>query len=392
MIIKKSNFGNISILLGENNSTWSFMQKHIFITFFVALITAFTTSLTTLHFVQRRQSVPYYPQEINTQLVSKVNSPPYNEPKDFSAIAKTVTSSVVSIAVYRGDYRISAGSGVVIFKDGYIVTNYHVIENATSFEVVLSDKRELKATLVGKDPNTDLALLKVDANDLMPLRLGDSDELKVGEWVLAVGNPFNLTSTVTAGIVSAKARSIQILKNRKFSIESFIQTDAVVNPGNSGGALVNARGELVGINTAIISETGGYEGFSFAIPSNLVIKIANDLREFGEVQRAVLGVVIGDVNGTIAKDLKLNKVEGVLVQSVNQGTTASEAKLEPNDVIVAINNVKVKSIPELQEQVARYRPGDIISIDYIRDGVSYRKNNVQLKSLKTITAENDTGN
>lgn len=368
------------------------MQKHIFITFFVALITAFITSLTTLHFVQRRQSVPYYPQEINTQLVSKVNSPPYNEPKDFSAIAKTVTSSVVSIAVYRGDYRISAGSGVVIFKDGYIVTNYHVIENATSFEVVLSDKRELKATLVGKDPNTDLALLKVDANDLMPLRLGDSDELKVGEWVLAVGNPFNLTSTVTAGIVSAKARSIQILKDRKFSIESFIQTDAVVNPGNSGGALVNARGELVGINTAIISETGGYEGFSFAIPSNLVIKIANDLREFGEVQRAVLGVVIGDVNGTIAKDLKLNKVEGVLVQSVNQGTTASEAKLEPNDVIVAINNVKVKSIPELQEQVARYRPGDIISIDYIRDGVSYRKNNVQLKSLKTITAENDIGN
>ncbi len=368
------------------------MQKHIFITFFVALITAFITSLTTLYWVQHKEKVNYHPSETTTQLVNKVNSPPYNELKDFSAVTKIVTSSVVSIVVYNGDYRISAGSGVVIFKNGYIVTNYHVVENATSFEVVLADKRELKATLVGKDPNTDLALLKVDTNDLTPLRLGDSDELKVGEWVLAVGNPFNLTSSVTAGIVSAKARSIQILKDRKFSIESFIQTDAVVNPGNSGGALVNAKGELVGINTAIISETGGYEGFSFAIPSNLVIKVASDLREFGEVQRAVLGVVIGDVNGTIAKDLKLEKVEGVLVQSVNQGTTASDARLEPNDVIIAINNVKVTSIPELQEQVARYRPGDIISIDYIRSGISYRKNNVQLKSLKTITIQNDTGN
>jgi len=316
------------------------------------------------------------------QLTSRINEVPSNNvTQNFVNTSKLVTKSVVNITVYRGDYRISAGSGVIISNDGYIITNNHVVEGSTYQEVTLSDKREVSAKLIGRDPSTDLALLKIEANNLYPLRLGNSDQLQIGEWVLAVGNPFNLASTVTAGIVSAKARNIQILRDQEYSIESFIQTDAVINPGNSGGALVNAKGELVGINTAIISESGGYEGFSFAIPSNLVIKIASDLKEYGQVKRAVLGVVIGDINSSLAKDLNLDKVEGVLVQKVNPNTTASKAGIRAGDVITGINGLRVKTTPELQEQIAQFRPGDIISIDYIRDGIPYRKSDVELKAL-----------
>ena len=233
-----------------------------------------------------------------------------------------------------------------------------------------------------KCPTTDLALLKATGRDLPTLEYGNSDLLEVGEWVLAVGNPFNLTSTVTAGIVSAKARNINILDGA-YSIESFIQTDAVVNPGNSGGALVNAKGELIGINTAIISsQSGGYEGYSFAVPSNLVRKVITDLKDFGEVQRAILGVEIADVNDEIAADLNLPSVEGVFIQSVSANSSASGAGLRRGDVIVSINGIQTNSVPELQEQVALFRPGDSITLEYFREGRKVRKNDVILKGLR----------
>jgi S1-C subfamily serine protease len=242
------------------------------------------------------------------------------------------------------------------------------------------DKRKLEAELIGSDPTTDLALLKVDTRGLKPVLYGDSDKVEVGQWVLAVGNPFNLSSTVTAGIVSAKARNINILRG-SYSIESFIQTDAVVNPGNSGGALVNEKGELIGINTAIISESGGYEGYSFAIPANLVRKVVRDIREFGEVQRAILGVGIAEVTGEIAQQQALPGVAGVYINSVSQGSSAAEAGIREGDVIITINNVKTNSVPELQEQIALFRPGDKISLEFYRQGQKFRRDNVVLQSL-----------
>lgn len=305
---------------------------------------------------------------------------------DFSGVAKQISGTVVSISAFSTTgYRMSSGSGVVVASDGYIITNHHVVEEGQKFEVVLPDKRTLVARIVGIDATTDLALLQVSANNLKALNFGDSDKVEVGEWVLAVGNPFDLNSTVTAGIISAKARNINILRDQ-YSIESFLQTDAVVNPGNSGGALVNMRGELVGINTAIISESGGYEGYSFAIPSNLVRKVVTDLREFGEVKRAILGVNIADVNARIAIELSLPSLEGVYVTNVNQGSSAYEAGMRAGDVIVSVNGLKVGSVPELQEQVALFRPGDRVSLEYYRSGRKYRSDNVILKSLEKTTS------
>lgn len=325
----------------------------------------------------------YETTEEQPRLAAYTNTAPsHSIPKDFVSISNAVTRSVVNIAVYRGDYRMSTGSGIIISEDGYIITNNHVIRGSSNQLVTLFDKRDYKAEIIGVDPSTDLALLKIKAEHLPALRLGNSDQLNIGEWVIAVGHPFNLASTVTAGIVSAKARNIEILSEEEYAIESFIQTDAVVNPGNSGGALVNAKGELIGVNTAIISESGGYEGFSFAIPSNLVMKVADDLRKYGQVQRAVLGVIVGDVNGSLAKDLQLERVEGVLIQRVRLNTTASIAGLQAGDVITSVNSTSIKTMPELQEQIARYRPGDIISLEYIRNGVKYRKNKVELKAIE----------
>jgi len=259
-----------------------------------------------------------------------------------------------------------SGSGVILTEDGYIVTNNHVIENASSVEVTLNDKRTFKAEIVGTDPTTDIALLKIDAKNLTYISYGNSDSLKVGEWVLAVGNPFNLTSTVTAGIVSAKARNINIL-NADLKIESFIQTDAAVNPGNSGGALVNTKGELVGINTAIASRTGSFAGYSFAVPVSIVSKVVADLKEFGVVQRAILGVQMRDIDAEFAKEKKLNTLEGVFVSGVIDKGAAKIAGIKEGDIITAIDEVKVNSMAEMQEQIGRYRPGDIVRVTVLRN-------------------------
>jgi serine protease Do len=261
----------------------------------------------------------------------------------------------------------ASGSGVIISEDGYIVTNNHVIANAEKVEVVLNDKREYEANVIGRDPNTDLALLKIEAKGLPFIYYGNSDNAKVGEWALAVGNPFSLTSTVTAGIISAKGRNINIL-NEKFAIESFIQTDAAVNPGNSGGALVNSKGELIGINAAIASNTGSYSGYSFAIPVNIVRKVVADLLEFGEVQRAFLGVVLEDLDAKLASKKGISNIKGVYVAGLNAGGAAEESGIKEGDVILKIQDILVNNLPELQEQVGRFRPGDKVDVTINRNG------------------------
>jgi Do/DeqQ family serine protease len=259
------------------------------------------------------------------------------------------------------------GSGVIISADGYIITNNHVIESAQNIKVILNDKREFEAKLIGADPSTDIALLKVEARDLQFLTYGNSNDLKLGEWVLAVGNPFNLTSTVTAGIVSARSRNLGINEDQ-LSIESFIQTDAAVNPGNSGGALVNQQGNLIGINTAIYGgRSGSYTGYSFAVPVTIVSKVIEDLKKFGEVQRALLGVNIGDVNAEIAKELKLDKVEGVYVGGVPENGAAREAGIKEKDVIIQVEGESIRNTAQLQKKISQYRPGDKVNVIVIRN-------------------------
>jgi len=297
--------------------------------------------------------------------------------------------------------RVGSGSGVIISTDGYILTNNHVVENADELEITLNDNRTFAAKTVGTDPNTDIALLKIDATDLKTIPFGDSEKLKVGEWVLAIGNPFNLTSTVTAGIVSAKGRSIMTGgpdRNRN-KIASFIQTDAAVNPGNSGGALVNTKGELVGINTAIYSETGNFAGYSFAVPISIAGKVVADLKQYGTVQRAILGVNIvnaqdakngikisdPDKDGVVEiKDDKVKVLEGAYVSKFAQRSSAKEAGVEIGDVITAVNGVKVKSSGELQEQISKYRPGDKVKIDVNRYGTA-KSFTVELRNAQGST-------
>lgn len=271
--------------------------------------------------------------------------------------------------------RQGAGSGVIISSDGYIVTNNHVVEGADDIEITLNDNREFKATVVGMDANTDLALLKIDGKDLPTLVIGDSDELKVGEWVLAVGNPFNLKSTVTAGIVSAKARKIAEVSRTGNEIESYIQTDAAINAGNSGGALVNSRGELVGINAALYSQTGSFTGYGFAIPTTIMKKVVSDLKEYGAVQRALIGISGSDLSAYVddqkAKDEKWNKDfgtnEGVYVADVMENGAAKEAGIKEGDVIVSVNDKKISKMSELQEVITRFSPGDKVTVGILRD-------------------------
>lgn len=336
------------------------------------------------------------------------NNYPISNDLDFTIAAEKTVNAVVHIkSEYSNSYdsdplmdyflgpnenyskksQISAGSGVLISSDGYIVTNNHVVEGSSKLLVILNDGRELNAEIIGADPNTDLALLKIKEINLSFAKFGNSDEVKLGDWVLAVGNPFNLTSTVTAGIVSAKARNINILRRNSsekniFPLESFIQTDAAVNPGNSGGALVNPDGLLVGINTAIASRTGSYSGYSFAIPSNIALKVVNDLKNYGEVQRAFIGVIIQDVTQFVMDDLNLENTNGVLVSGLSIGGAAKEAGIEINDIILKVEQIKVNDVPELQEQIAKYKPGDVVNLIIQRDGTN--------KTVK-IKLRNDKG-
>lgn len=282
--------------------------------------------------------------------------------------------------------QVGFGSGVIISKDGYIITNNHVVANATEVLVTLNDNREFTAKVVGSDAQSDIALLKIEGNNFPYLTFGNSDALKVGEWVLAVGNPFNLTSTVTAGIVSAKNRG-NVMGGNSLGIQSFIQVDAAVNPGNSGGALVNTRGELVGINTAIFSQTGNFAGYAFAVPISIAGKVASDLKEFGKVQRALLGIMAPNIEGIRTEDparaRELSQIEGVVVEDFSERSAARSAGMEKGDIIKAINNVPIKNFSELQNQLNRYRPGNTIKVTVDRKGKT-RDLNVELK--------NDEGN
>ncbi len=263
--------------------------------------------------------------------------------------------------------RVGSGSGVIIREDGYIVTNNHVIDGATKIEVTLNNNQTYEATLVGTDPATDVALLKIDASGLPIIPFGDSSKLRLGEWVIAIGSPYDLRSTITAGIVSAKGRSMPNYTG-EFKIESFIQTDAAVNPGNSGGALVDKAGNLVGINTAIISQTGSYAGYSFAVPSNIVKKIVYDLMDFGSVKRALLGITMQPVDDKIAKEMKLSSVNGVYIVEVSEKGAADKAGIKKGDVLVAIDSLKVTDGASVQEIVSRFSPGDKAQLTVIRDG------------------------
>lgn len=266
------------------------------------------------------------------------------------------------------------GSGVIISEDGYIVTNNHVVDGADKLEVLFNDNSSYDARIIGTDEASDLALIKVEAEGLTPIVFGDSESVKIGEWVLAVGNPFGFNSTVTAGIVSAKARSLGQNHKGNLSIESFIQTDAALNPGNSGGALVNLKGELIGINSAIYSNTGSYAGFSFAIPTTIVKKVMADIRQYGTVQRAVLGVSVRELDSKIAKEKGITAVKaGLLVASVNDMSTAKELGLEEDDVITALNGVNVANHAQLVEQLNKFRPGDRVTLTYYRDNKKIEK-------------------
>lgn len=311
---------------------------------------------------------------------------------DFTFAAETAVDAVVFVKVtimsqapqYQGDdffrfffgdqfggsrQRQGSGSGVIIRPDGYIVTNNHVVENATKIEVTLNDNKTYEATVIGTDPATDVALIKIDAQDLPTIEFADSDALRLGEWVLAIGSPLGeeLRSTITAGIVSAKGRSMPNYDG-KFKIESFIQTDAAVNPGNSGGALVNKAGQLVGINTAIISTTGSYTGYSFAVPSNIVKRIVGDLIDFGSVKRVMLGVSVSAVTNEIAEQMKLSSPSGVYINEVTAGGAAEVAGLKKGDVITSLGGTALKTVASLQEKVNSFHPGDTTTVEFVREG------------------------
>jgi len=350
-----------------------------------AFIGAVVGSMVTLRFYDSGPSYSSIEERQNLRFTNYVpdSSNRIQPVINFETAAREVTPAVVHINTrygggkfsinaldqYLNPHALASGSGVILSDDGYIVTNYHVIEEANSIEVVLNNNQRFFAKVIGQDPSTDLALLKIKAKNLPFVTYGDSDRIIPGEWVLAIGNPFELNSTVTAGIVSAKARNIGILGDKNnLQVESFIQTDAAVNPGNSGGALVNLRGELIGINSAIATSTGTYSGYSFAIPVSLVKKIVDDLLEFGQVQRGLLGVQITDVTPDLAENRDLNVVQGVFVSYVNKGSAAEVSGLQPGDVITAIDNHTVNGTSELQEWVARKRPGQTVLVRFVRDG------------------------
>ena len=310
---------------------------------------------------------------IKTEVISKGNS--YYD--FFGSLIEQLYGGQMQIP---NNVSVAYGSGVVISPDGYIVTNNHVVEGASKIEVTFNDKHKRSATIIGNDPSTDLALIKVDAKDLEYLTFADSDEVKVGEWVLAVGNPFNLTSTVTAGIVSAKARNINILGDGS-TIESFIQTDAAINPGNSGGALVDMDGDLIGINAAIASRTGSYEGYSFAIPSNIVKKVVEDFLQYGALQRAYLGISIVEITEELAEAKGIKEMSGIYIMDVNERGGAKAAGIKEGDILLSVNNISVNSNSQLVGVIGQYRPGDKVTVKIQRNGEILVKD-VTLKNLE----------
>lgn len=341
-------------------------------------------------------------EEVKTTSSSKIlpasyDSKIYGTNADFTEAAEKTVHAVVhvkNVAVFgepssmleyyarggnSGKAIRGAGSGVIITPDGYIVTNNHVIDGASEIEVTLNNNKTYKAEVIGTDPKSDIALIKVDAKNLDYIPFGDSNNLEVGEWVLAVGNPFNLTSTVTAGIISAKARDL----NTQVGIpQSFLQTDAAINPGNSGGALVNINGELIGINTAITSETGSYVGYAFAVPSNNARKIVEDIIEFGNVQQGILGIRGGDVSNGIAKQLELKVPQGVIVSGVDSESGAAQAGIKVNDVIRQIDNIEVRKMSDLTGYIGSKRPDDIVKVKILREG---REREIEVKLTKYET-------
>ena len=399
--------------------------RKIAFTALVAFISAFAAVATFNYFGLNKQQVSIIEQNSPAKFAAyqRNNSA---QPIDFRFAASTSTPSVVHIksifktervasngyqdpfqdffgnnfqqffhgqSPYKMEPQVATGSGVIVSKDGYIVTNNHVVENADEVEVMMNNNKSYKAKIIGRDADTDLALVKVEASELPAISFANSDSVLIGEWVMAVGNPFNLESTVTAGIVSAKSRNINLIgnegqaqgqKQNNTAIESFIQTDAAVNPGNSGGALVNVDGELVGINTAIASPTGSYAGYSFAVPSNIVKKVIFDLQKFGVSQRGFLGVTIRTMDDKTAKEIGFDKPHGVYVDGVNKGSAADDAGLRNKDVITKINGISVNSSPELQEQVAKYSPGDKLEVEVIRDGKESNLNVVLKNKFNTV--------
>lgn len=399
---------------------WKKVLILVSIVFLSAGVSIFTVSKLSDRLVNAVKQESYQPQEQVAQLVNARTVPTIET--DFTRAAEQTIHTVVHIASktmkssgrssidifeyffgYRDDYRqtprpqTGIGSGVIISSDGYIVTNNHVIDKADEISVTLNDRRNYMAKVIGSDPSTDIALIKIEEKGLPFIKFGNSDDLKVGEWVLAVGNPLNLTSTVTAGIVSAKGRDIGILKSNNqniiqqgraqssLGIESFIQTDAAVNPGNSGGALVNTSGELVGINTAIISSSGAFSGYSFAVPVSIVKKVVTDIKEYGSVQRAMLGVTIADITSELAKEKKIDLTEGVYIVGVGERSGAMDAGMKEGDVVIAVNGEKVSRAAELQEKVSRHRPGDKVTLTVIR-AKKQMKMDVILRNLQGSTA------
>ena len=377
------------------------MKKNILLTALIAVTASLLTVMAYMHWAAPQQTilqVQHQDQTPGKATLYTTDDKGEYVPLDFTAITDKVVEGVVHIKAtqlaaaqseledipepFRDFFRnspfgprsegpqarVGTGSGVIISKDGYILTNNHVVDGATDLEVLLHDNRTFKAKVVGTDPTTDLAVIQIKADDLPALEFADSDRAKVGEWVLAVGNPLGLNSTVTAGIISAKARNINILRDEQYAVESFLQTDAAINPGNSGGALVNLQGKVLGINSAIASPTGVYAGYGFAIPSNLALKVADDLIQYGVVQRGVLGVMIRTVTADLAREKDLSIVQGAYVDSLMENSAAGKGGIKKGDVIIRVGDNDIHTSSELQEVIARHRPGDVVQVTVNRHG------------------------
>ena len=381
------------------------MKNKVGLTIVITVLLSVGTTLLINHFTGNSKDVEkVYVSSGQEPVIQQVSLPEVQYP-DFTYAAETGVKAVVHVKVVKNGQQamgpqslfdfffgygnpspqirpqVGAGSGVIISRDGYIITANHVIDGADEVLVTLDDKREFEGRVIGKDPATDIALLKIEAEDLPSLKFGNSDDLRLGQWVIAIGNPYDLRSTITAGIVSAKGRSLPSYQD-EFKIEAFIQTDAAVNPGNSGGALVNAKGELVGINTAIATRTGSYSGYSFAVPSSIAQKVVDDLRKYGIVQRALLGITMQDVTGELAEEKDIKDIKGVYIHEVLEDGAAHKAGIKEGDILLEVDGVKVNSGTSVQEQISKFSPGDKV-------GLLLRRGNKEVKV--TATLQNQSG-